>query len=350
MKLHNANIRNISPLPTPKGMKSSYPLGEVAQATVSKAREEIARIILGEDSRLLAIVGPCSIHNTEEVLRYAQRLAPLATELEDQLLVVLRFCGDKPRTGKAWTGFWNDPHMNGSCNIDHGWTESRKLAVEILTLGLPLGCEFLDAENFQRLDDTPSYVWLGARDVGSQRQRQIASGLSTPVGFKNHNIGGVKVALDAMSVSVGSNVFVSSNDNGLSSRFVTSGNRLSHLIHRGTDAGPNYDAESIAASVHELIHRGLLPRIVVDASHGNSRKDHMSQASVIADVVDQVISGSKSIAGFMYESYLKDGNQPIPQDLSELKPDVSVTDGCDGWDRTEEVLREAHRRLKESRK
>src|SRR3989344_3216051 len=298
MKLHNANIRNISPLPTPKGMKSSYPLGEVAQATVSKAREEIARIILGEDSRLLAIVGPCSIHNTEEVLRYAQRLAPLATELEDQLLVVLRFCGDKPRTGKAWTGFWTDPHMNGSCNINHGWTESRKLAVEILTLGLPLGCDFLDAENFQRLDDTPSYVWLGARDVGSQRQRQIASGLSTPVGFKNHNNGGVKVALDAMSVSVGSNVFVASDDDGRSSRFQTTGNRLCHLIHRGTDAGPNYDAGSIADSIDSLERSGFIPKVVVDVSHGNSGKDHTKQADIISDVISQVISGTDHIAGF----------------------------------------------------
>lgn len=340
--LHNANIRVISQLPTPMEIKSLHPLTEVAKATVSTAREEIEKILLNEDPRLLVVVGPCSIHDMEQVLRYAKKLAPLAVELRDQLLIVMRFCGDKPRTGRAWTGFWNDPDMNGSCNIAKGWTEGRRTAIEILDRGLPLGCEFLDAENFQRIDDIPSYVWLGARDVGSQRQRQIASGISAPVGFKNHNVAGIKVALDAMSVAIGSNVFVASNDHGRASRFVTTGNHLCHLIHRGTDAGPNYDAVSITNSVHELTHRGLLSRIVVDVSHGNSRKDHRNQAEVIANVVDQVVSGSQSIAGLMYESYLEEGNQSIPQDLSDLSPNVSVTDACDEWEKTEEVLREAH--------
>jgi 3-deoxy-7-phosphoheptulonate synthase len=326
-------------------MKSAHPLTSAAWATVATARTEMARILLGEDPRLLAVVGPCSIHDVTEIRRYAALLAPLAAEIRDQILVVLRFCGDKPRTGRAWTGFWNDPHMDGSCDIVHGWSESRKLAIEILDMGLPLGFEFLDAENFQRLDDLPSYVWIGARDVGSQRQRQVASGISAPVGFKNHNAAGVAIAVDAISVAVGSNVFVASNDHGKSSRYVTAGNRLSHLVHRGTDAGTNYDAESIAASARELLHRGLLSRVVVDVSHGNSRKNCENQADVISQVVGQVVSGSAHIAGVMYESYLKGGMQLIPKDLSELLPEISVTDGCDGWDRTETALRDAHRRL-----
>lgn len=350
--LHNTNIEVISPLPTPKEIKSALPLTETAWNTVSDARSEIEKIFLCEDPRLIAIAGPCSLHNTEEALRYAQKLASLAKELKDQLLIVMRLCGDKPRTGKAWTGFLNDPNMDGSCNISTGWMEYRKLAIKILDLGLPIGCEILDAENFQRVDDIPSYGWIGARNVGGQRERQIASAISTAIGFKNHHIAGVKIALDAMSVAIRSNVFVASNDGGRASRFVTSGNRLSHLIHRGTDAGINYDVESITKSVHELTRRGLLSRIIVDASHGNSKKDHKNQTKVIADLINQVVSvgqvvsGSMShIAGFMYESYLEDGNQPIPKDLSDLKPDISVTDGCDGWQTTERVLREVHAKL-----
>ncbi len=345
--LHNVNIWNISPLPTPEEIKRAYPLDDAAQKTVLTARQEIARILLGEDHRILAVTGPCSVSNTGEVLRYAEQLAPLALELKDRIVIVMRFCCDKPRTGKDWPGFWNDPRLDGSCDIASGWKEGRKLAVDILKLGLPIACEILDAENFQRVDDTPSYGWLGARDVGSQRIRKIASAISTPVGFKNHATGGVKVALDAMEVALGSNVFVASNDRGISSRFYTKGNRFCHLIHRGTDAGPNYDAASIASSVQELTHRGFNTKVVVDASHGNSRKDHRNQAGVIADVVGQILDGNTNIAGFMYESYLRAGKQPIPLDLSDLKPDISVTDGCDDLPTTEKVFREVYRRLGE---
>ena len=343
--LHNLNVWSIAPLPTPEEIKKTYPLDEAARTTVLTTRQEIARILLGEDKRILAVVGPCSIHNPKEVLRYAAKLAPLALEVKDQLLVVMRFCGDKPRTGKDWPGFWNDPRIDGSCDIASGWVEGRKLAIDILKMGLPVGCEVLDAENFQRFDDIPSYVWLGARDVGSQRMRKITSAITTPVGFKNHNTGGVKIALDAMEVAVGSNVFVASNDRGVSSRFFTKGNRFCHLIHRGTEAGPNYDADNISKSVQDLVHRGFNTKIVVDASHGNSRKYHRNQAGVIADVVGQVLSGRGAIAGIMYESYLEEGRQAIPQDLSDLRPDISITAGCDDWVTTESVLREAHGRL-----
>ncbi len=343
--LHNINIREVTPLPTPDEIKLAQPLNDLARTTVANAREEIAKILLGEDHRLLVVVGPCSIHNAEETLQYASKLATLAKDLRDQLLVVMRFCGDKPRTGKDWTGFWNDPRMDNSCYVIAGWKEGRELAIKILDLGLPLAFEFLDGENFQRMEDLPSYVWLGARDVGSQCQRKIASGISAPVGFKNHNVAGVKIALDAMSVAVVSNVFVASDDNGRASRFVTDGNPLCHLIHRGTDTKTNYDLISIADSVCNLWNRNLIPRIIVDASHGNSQKDHRNQTKVISYIVDQVASGNPDIAGFMYESYLRNRNQSIPKDLSKLKPGVSVTDECDGWERTERVLREAHTRL-----
>lgn len=344
-KSNNARIRAVERLPTPHFLKEEYPLTESARRTVITTRRAIDRILHGTDRRLLAVVGPCSIHDLKRVLFYAKSLANLATKVKDQILIIMRFCGDKPRTGKAWTGYWSDPGMDGSFDFATGWTKSRQLAAEILDLGLPLGCEFLDAAHFQNVDDVISYAWLGARDVGSQVMRKMASGLSVPVGFKNHNIGGVKVALDAISVARESNTFVSSDDVGQLCSFTSMGNRMAHLIHRGTDAGPNFDRASIADSVQQLQDRGFLPRIVVDASHGNSRKDYRMQADVIADVVGQVVSGSRDIAGFMYESFMKEGSQPIPKDLSTLVPGVSVTDGCEGWERTEKVLREMRHRL-----
>jgi len=344
-KSNDARIRAVERLPTPHSLKEKYPLTDGALRTVATTRRAIGRILHGADSRLLVVVGPCSIHDPKRVFWYAKGLAKLAVRLKDQLLIVLRFCGDKPRTGKAWTGYWSDPHMDGSCDFAAGWMESRKLAAEILDLGLPLGCEFLDAAHYQNIDDAISHAWLGARDVGSQSMRKLASGLSVPVGFKNNNVAGVRLALDAMSVARESNTFVSSNDMGQLCSFTSMGNRLAHLIHRGTDAGPNYDPESISDSVHQLQDRGFLARIVIDASHGNSRKDHRKQAGVIEDVVGQVMAGSHYIAGIMYESYLKEGSQSIPEDLKTLIPGVSVTDGCDSWETTERVLREVHSRL-----
>jgi 3-deoxy-7-phosphoheptulonate synthase len=339
-KTHNWHIGSIAPLPTPDTLKAEHPLSEEAWEAIYGARIGITKILSGEDQRLLAVVGPCSIHSTTEALEYAKRLASLAKELKDTLLIAMRVCCDKPRTKKSWTGFFDDPRMDGSCDIAYGWREGRKLMVEITELGLPIAVEFLDEDNFQGIDDLVSYVWIGARSVQSQRLRKVASGISTAIGFKNHNLGSADAAFDAIEFARHSNVFVASNNSGVRSRFSTTGNPWGHLIHRGTEKGPNFDAASIELSAKELKKRGLIDRVVIDASHANSGKDHKKQAGVISEVVRQVTSGSRNVAGFMYESYLEGGQQPIPLDLSDLKPNISVTDGCDGWERTEQVLRE----------
>lgn len=338
-KTHNWHISSISPLPTPDTLKSEFPLSESAWDAIYEARIGITKILAGEDNRSLAIVGPCSVHDTTEAFEYAKRLASLAQELKNTMLISMRVCCDKPRTKKSWTGFFDDPRMDGSCDIAYGWREGRKLMVKIAELGLPIAVEFLDEDNFQGIDDLVSYVWVGARSVQSQRLRKVASGISTAVGFKNHNLGNEDAALDAIEFARHSNVFVASNNLGIRSRFSTTGNQWGHLIHRGSEKCTNFDSENIAKSVHGLKKRGLISRVVVDASHANSCKDHKKQAGVIDDIIGQIASGSPNIAGFMYESYLEEGNQPIPLDLSDLKPNISVTDGCDGWETTERVLR-----------
>ena len=347
-KLNNTRIRERSLLPTSNEVREQYPIHGAERDLVVKSRRALERILLGKDHRLLAVVGPCSMHNMNEVFRYAKQLARLSATFRSQLVVVMRFCGDKPRTGKAWPGFWSDPYMDGSYDFVRGWTESRRIALRILELGLPLACEFLDTAHYQYIDDLVSYTWVGARDVGSQPMRKRASGLSTPVGLKNHNSGGVDLALNAIEVVRAKNFFADPDEYGKPTRFKTAGNPFAHLILRGTKDGPNYDSDNVAEAVRRLTAHGFLERVVVDVSHDNSRKDHKRQADVIRDVVGQVAVGGP-IAGFMYESFLQDGRQDIPADLSELRPGVSVTDACDGWERTEEVLRWAHRRLSQRR-
>jgi len=332
-------MRAITQLPTPAEIKESIPLSKSGIQTVLQGRRTVENILTGEDKRFLLVVGPCSIHNTREAFEYAQKLAGITKKVQNRIFVVMRLCGDKPRTGKAWTGFLQDPRMDGSCDIASGWREFRALAIKILDLELSVGCEILDAENYQRIDDLPSYGWIGARNVGGQRERQIASGLSIPTGFKNHPVGGIRTALDAMSVSIHSNIFAAPNDDGVSSRFVTDGNQHSHLILRGMDTGPNYDEKSIETAIKNLGlgEKKLLQRIVVDASHGNSRKNHLTQRSILCNVLEQRLANNQNIVGVMYESYLLDGSQTL-DDPQNLKPGISVTDSCDGWERTEETI------------
>lgn len=347
---HNWNIGSIAPLPSPAELKRELPLAEETWEIVYNGRLTIPKILLGEDPRLLVIVGPCSIHNVKETEVYADRLASLREELLDQLFIVMRVCCDKPRSRFGWTGFFNDPNMDGSGDIAKGWRLGRKLLLDILAKGLPIAAEFLDPDNCQNVDDLLAYNWIGARNVQVQMHRQIASGLSTAVGFKNPNLGGagqtLNTAIDAIDFARHSNVFVASNDNGQRSRFSTQGNIWGHLILRGTDAGPNCDPATIEAAARELFERGLISRIVVDISHGNSQKKYRRQREVIELLFEEMRKGSRHIAGIMYESYLDEGNQPIPIDLSELKPNISVTDGCDSFHDTEVVLRKLHSDLR----
>ncbi len=336
---HNTRVLSITPMPTPRELKERYPLFDDGFAVVSKARNDIANILLGEDPRMLVVVGPCSIHNTEEAYRYAELLAHVAKQVADRMLVVMRFCIDKPRTGVGWSGFAHDPDLNGSYNFAEGWSKSRELAVRIIGLGLPLGIEFLDPETCQRIDDVFSYNWVGARTVASPRLRQITSALSTAVGFKNSTDGSIGAAIEGIDTARHPSAFTACNDDGLSSEFRTLGNPWGHLILRGDDRGPNYSREAVAEASHKLASRGLCSRVVVDASHGNSRKDHKNQPGVVREIVGRRASGESSLVGLMIESYIKEGKQPLPVDLSTLIPDISVTDACLGWEETETLLR-----------
>lgn len=340
---HNTRVLSITPMPTPRQLKQKYPLSDDGFGVVSKARVDIANILFGEDPRMLVVVGPCSIHDPSEAYRYAQLLASVAKRVADRMLIVMRFCVDKPRTGVGWSGFAHDPHLNGSFDFATGWSESREFAVRIIEdLQLPLGMEFLDPETCQRCDDLFAYNWVGARTVASPRLRQITSALSTPVGFKNAPDGSIAVAIEGIDVARTPSAFTACNDDGLSSEFRTLGNPWGHLILRGDDKGPNYSAESVAGASHKLASRGLCTRVIIDASHGNSRKDHKKQLEVVREIVGRRVAGGTSLAGLMIESYLQEGKQPHPVDLSTLRPEISITDACLSWSDTDILLREVY--------
>ncbi|MDP3996266.1 MAG: 3-deoxy-7-phosphoheptulonate synthase [bacterium] len=353
---HNINIRSISKLPSPGQMKANLPLTEKSWDTVSEGREVIRRIIAGDDKRMLVIVGPCSIHDTREAVRYAEKLAKFKTFLQENnsqmpLFLAMRVNCDKPRSraqtnGKAsWQGLFNDPKMDGSYDMERGFNLARNMMLQITSLGIPIATEMLEAANYQVIDDCISYVWLGARDSGSQDKKKIASGASTPVGFKNGLSGSVDSAIHAIEFARHPHVFAAPDDDGVMCRFATNGNSHGHLIHRGFEDKLNYDSESIRTSSRKLKELGLPERILVDMSHGNSRKDHIKQRGVAESVLEQIEKGERAILGVMYESYLKDGKQEIPTNLHRLRKGVSVTDACDGWERTEETLKILARRF-----
>lgn len=347
---HNIRVESIAPLPSPADLKKEFPLTSSAWETVREGRETMIRVLAGQDTRLVVVVGPCSVHNPREVLEYATLLAAFSKLLKDRIYIMIRLCCDKPRTRKAWPGFFTDPRLDGSCDMASGWREARQLMLAVAEMGLPIAVEFLDADNFQNVDDLVSNAWIGARTVQSQKHRQQASALSTPVGFKNPTQGTVKDAIDAIEFARHGHVFVASNDGGIRSRFATAGNPWGYLVHRGFEEKTNYDDTSISRSVELLRSFGLVSRIAVDVSHGNSGKDHARQEQVIMELVQQITAGSPSIAAIFYESYLEAGKQSIPRDLSDLKPRVSVTDGCDSWETTKRVLTKVHRQLGKIRK
>lgn len=333
------NIRSITPMPSPGELKKDLPLPpDVFGKVVVPARETIHNILTGEDKRLLVIVGPCSIHDTDEAREYAGKLAEFLPQISKSLFIVMRTCLDKPRTGRGWPGFFNDPEMNGSRNISIGWRQGRKLLVDIISMGIPIGMELLDANACQIVDECAAYWWIGARTVTSQRLREIASGLSTAVGFKNSTDGGVLGAVEAIDTAWHDSAFIATNAKGIQCEYRTMGNKEGHLILRGSSTGTNYNHDSVTKAVHALAQRGLPTRLLIDVSHGNSGKDHSKQRTVIEEITARVASGDQHIAGFLYESYLEAGRQEIPKDLSNLRRRVSVTDACDDWDTTKEVL------------
>jgi 3-deoxy-7-phosphoheptulonate synthase len=314
------------------------PLGEAASTLVWRSREEIERVISGGDDRLLVVVGPCSVHDPAAALEYAERLAEKAHVFRDDLLVIMRVYFEKPRTTVGWKGLINDPHLDGSFAINEGLRRARRFLLDILALGLPAGTEFLDPITPQFMADLVSWGAIGARTSESQVHRELASGLSMPVGFKNGTDGTVQVAIDGIRSSAHPHHFLSVTKQGLAAIVSTRGNPACHVILRGGTSGPNYRADDVSRVVADLESAGLPGQLMVDCSHANSGKDHERQPLVVSDVAGQLADGGHAITGVMIESFLEDGNQN--HEKGELVYGKSITDKCMSWQRTEPIFTE----------
>ncbi|CAF0695054.1 3-deoxy-7-phosphoheptulonate synthase [Candidatus Methylacidithermus pantelleriae] len=341
------HIWKTQPLLPPRVLKERFPMTEASNRTVVRGREAIKKILLGKDLRILLVVGPCSIHDPEGARDYARRLVTIARELQNVFVIVMRVYFSKPRTSVGWKGLINDPYMDGSCDIEAGLRIARRLLLEITEMGLPCATEFLDAVTPRYISDLVSWAAVGARTTESQLHREMASGLSMPVGFKNGTDGSLQIALDALRAALKPHSFIGIDDNGVTSIIRTTGNRWGHIVLRGGRFRTNYDPESIAEAVRRLKEYGLPPAIMVDCSHANSGKEPRQQEIVWRSVIEQRRKGNRSLMGLMLESYLEEGSQPIQADLSELRYGVSVTDPCIGWTTTEQLLREGYEALKE---
>ncbi len=333
-------------LTAPAVLKTELPMGEQANATVVGGRATVQRILRREDPRLLVVIGPCSIHDPESAMEYARRLLALRPEVEDQIFLVMRVYFEKPRTTIGWKGLINDPHLDGSYDVDTGIRTARKLLTQINVAGLPAATEFLDPIVPQFIADLVSWAAIGARTTESQTHREMASGLSMPVGFKNGTDGSLQIALDAMHSAKHPHHFLGIDQDGAVSVVRTTGNTDGHVVLRGGRLGTNYHASSIADAAAQLKKAGLPDGLMVDCSHANSSKQHAKQEEVWMDLVSQRIAGSDPLIGVMIESHLSDGNQPIPKDLSQLRYGVSLTDACLGWEATERMLRHGAERLR----
>lgn len=344
-RLHNINIQSIVLLPPPKELRNNLPQTATTLRTVMQGRETAETILDRQDPRLMAVVGPCSIHNVQEAWEYARKLSHLAVELDDAIYIIMRVYFEKPRTTLGWKGLINDPFMNDTFRIDEGLRIARQFLLDVATLGLPAATEVLDPLSPQYISDLISWSAIGARTTESQTHREIASGLSTPVGFKNATDGSITVAINAIKAALGPHHFLGVTEDGLPAVFGTTGNPYPHIVLRG-GARPNYDAENIGKCETALRKAGLKESIIVDCSHGNSGKDPAQQVVALRDIIGQIEAGNQSIVGFMLESYLESGNQPLGKNLSDLRYGVSVTDACMDWNTTEALLREVHARYK----
>lgn len=341
--VQNVNIFKIVPLVPPRELCGRMPLPPRTAAHILKSRETVRRILHGQDRRLLAIVGPCSIHDPRAALDYARRLNALRRKFAGRLFIIMRVYFEKPRTTIGWKGLIADPRLDGSADLSRGLEIARGLLLKISGMGLPAATEVLDPIVPQYIADLVTWAAIGARTTESQTHREMASGLSMPVGFKNGTEGNLQAALDAMESSRHPHSFLGINGLGQTAVVRTRGNPFVHLILRGGKSGPNYDVKNVRAAAARLHDAGLPPAIVVDCSHANSGKRHEAQARVLKSVLAQRKSGRCAPAGFMLESNLESGCQPIPVDLTELRYGVSVTDSCLGWDKTAELLALAFR-------
>lgn len=349
-EVHNVNVASQGILTTPEELWEALPMSEAIRDTVADSRRVIRDILERRDHRMFVVVGPCSIHDTEAALDYARRLKALADELSDTLYIVMRVYFEKPRTTVGWKGLVNDPHLDDSFKIEEGLHIGRKLLLDILDLGLPTATEALDPISPQYLQDLISWSAIGARTTESQTHREMASGLSSAVGFKNGTDGGLTVATNALNSVSNPHRFLGINRKGQVSVFTTRGNPYGHIVLRGGSGGPNYDSVHIRLC-EEALEKAKLPKnIMVDCSHANSNKQPDLQPLVVDNVGNQVIEGNSSIVGLMIESNIHAGNQPIPENLADLQYGVSVTDGCIGWDETETCLRELRDKVKDALK
>jgi 3-deoxy-7-phosphoheptulonate synthase len=344
-KISDACIDDAQVLVSPTELKAKLPLTAELEQRVLGYRSAVKNILDFRDQRKFIVVGPCSIHDVDAALEYAHRLKALADRVSDKLLLIMRVYFEKPRTTVGWKGLINDPDLNDSFHVEKGFQIGRQLLLDITKIGLPTATEALDPIVPQYIGDLVAWAAIGARTTESQTHREMASGLSMPVGFKNGTDGSIKVALNALQSAMQPHNFLGINQQGQVSVFRTTGNDYGHVILRGGEGQPNYDPVSVAQVEEALKKANMQPRIVIDCSHGNSNKDYRLQPVVMESVIQQVVAGNNSIVGLMLESHLSEGGQSIPADLSQLQYGVSVTDKCIGWAETERIILAAADRL-----
>lgn len=347
MQINNVNVTSQELLPTPEQVKLALPLSARAERTVVSGRETVRRILARHDTRLFVVVGPCSIHDVRAAQEYAGRLKALADEVSDTLFLVMRVYFEKPRTTVGWKGLINDPFMDDSFHIEKGLHLARELLLHLAEQGLPAATEALDPITPQYLSDLVTWSAIGARTTESQTHREMASGLSMPVGFKNGTDGSLGVAINALKSVSQPHHFLGINQNGQCAVFRTRGNTDAHIVLRGGGQRPNYDSVSVVMCEQELARNHLPPNVMIDCSHGNSNKDPALQPLVAEDCAHQITEGNRSIVGLMLESHLHGGSQVIPKDLAQLKYGVSVTDACMDWATTEKLIRGLRAKLKD---
>ncbi len=336
-RVRDRRIERIVELATPAKLLEELPLGDGRTDAVVRGREEVVGVLDGSDDRLLVVVGPCSVHDPDAALEYAERLSAKARTVGDDLLIAMRVYFEKPRTTTGWKGLISDPHLDGSGDVNAGLRIARELLLEVLDLGLPIGCEFLDPITPQYISDAVAWGAIGARTTESQIHRQLGSGLSMPIGFKNRTDGNVQVAVDAVRAAAVPHAFAGIDDSGAPAILHTTGNPDGHVILRGGSGAPNYDAGGVAEALTKLRAAGLAERVVIDASHDNSGKDPDRQPEAAGDIAEQVGAGNAAIVGVMLESFLVGGRQDLDSDEA-LTYGQSITDACIDWDQTASVL------------
>ena len=341
-RTEDVHIRSLVPLVSPAELKLAVPISARAAATVLEARRDVAAVLSGDDPRLLLIVGPCSIHDVDAALEYAQHLRDLAVATSDRLLVAMRTYFEKPRTVTGWKGLINDPHLDGSFDVATGLERTRRFLLRLAELGVPAATEMLDPITPQYIADLISWASIGARTTESQTHRQMASGLSMPIGYKNGTDGELQTAINAMAAAAKPHSFLGIDLGGRTCIVNTSGNPWGSVILRGGRSGPNYEARELRSAMARLEQAGLSPRLIVDCSHANSSKDPSLQPAVFRKVLSERAAGEDRVVGMMLESNLLPGRQDLPDDPETLQRGVSITDACLGWDETRTLIEEAH--------